>query len=182
MANRRVKVAVAIAAVGVSLGAVALGTAASAHDDRRGNSVSERLTGFQEDPLVISTDGTGRFKARVNQSSGEITWELSYTGLEGNVLQAHIHLGGAAQSGGIAVFLCSNLGNGPAGTQACPAAPATITGTARAADVLALPAQSLTAGDFTALLNALRADSTYVNVHSSLFQGGEIRANIEHDH
>ena len=31
-------------------------------------------------------------------------------------------------NGGISFFLCSNLGNGPAGTQACPAGPAELTG------------------------------------------------------
>jgi hypothetical protein len=30
----------------------------------------------------------------------------------------------AGTNGGIAVFLCANLGNGPAGTQLCPAPPA----------------------------------------------------------
>ena len=181
MANRRVKVAAAIAAVGVSLGAVALGTAASAHDDRRNNPVSERLSGFEEDPLVISTDGTGKFEARIDQSTSQVTWQLSYSGLEGTVAQAHIHLGGEAQSGGIAVFLCTNLGNSP-GTQACPPAPATITGTFGPANVLAIANQSLAAGDFDALLKALRADKTYVNVHSSAFPGGEIRAQIDHGH
>jgi len=35
------------------------------------------------------------------------------------------------------IFLCSNLGNGPAGTQACPAGTATITGTIHDSDVVA---------------------------------------------
>ncbi len=96
--------------------------------------------------------------------------------------QAHIHIGGAAQSGGISVFLCTNLGNGPAGTQLCPAAPATISGTIRPADVIGPVGQGITAGQFDELLAALRADTTYVNVHSSLYPGGEIRGNIEHGH
>ena len=36
-------------------------------------------------------------------------------------MQAHIHFGGPRQSGGISVYLCTNLPGGPAGTQACPA-------------------------------------------------------------
>ena len=48
------------------------------------------------------------------------TYELSYSGLEGTVLQAHIHFGKRAINGGISLFLCANLGNGPAGTPTCP--------------------------------------------------------------
>src|SRR4029079_7732711 len=105
-----------------------------------------------------------------------------YAALEGNVPQAHIHLGGRSQNGGIIVFLCSNLGNGPAGTQACPAAPATITGTLRPADAIGPAGQGITAGEFDELIAAIRADATYVNVHSTLYQGGEIRAQLDHEH
>ena len=93
--------------------------------------------------------------------------------------QAHIHLGQRAQSGGIAVFLCTNLANGPAGTQACPAPPATITGTITPADVIGPAAQGIAAGEFGELTDAIRAGVTYVNVHSSLYPGGEIRAQLE---
>ena len=64
-----------------------------------------------------------------------IEWELSYADLEGAVQQAHIHFGQKGVNGRISVFLCTNLGNGPAGTQPCPAPPATISGTIVAADV-----------------------------------------------
>ena len=107
---------------------------------------------------MLSTTGTGEFQARVDTAAQEITYSLSYAALEGNVLQAHIHLGGRAQSGGISVFLCTNLGNGPAGTQACPAAPATISGTIRPADVIGPAGQGITAGQFDELVAAMRAD------------------------
>ena len=97
--------------------------------------------------------------------------------------QAHIHLGGRHQSGGISAFLCTNLGNGPAGTQACPAAPATIEGVITPADIVGPAAQGITAGQFDELVRAIRAGVTYVNVHSSLYQGGEIRAQLgDHAH
>jgi hypothetical protein len=161
---------------------------ASGDDGRvRRNTVAERLSGYEEDPLVLSTTGTGTFRARIDSSSQEISYRLSYSALKGNVSQAHIHLGGRHQSGGISVFLCSNLGNGPAGTQACPAAPATITGTIRPADVIgpnSLPTvQGIAAGQFDELVRAIRAGVTYVNVHSSLYPGGEIRAQLgDHSH
>jgi hypothetical protein len=141
----------------------------------------ESLSGYQEDPLTLSTTGNGTFTADLSQDGTEINYRLSYAGLEGNVLQAHIHFGGAAQSGGISVFLCTNLGNGPAGTQLCPAAPATITGTITAANVIGPAGQGITAGQLDELVSAMKAGVTYANVHSSLYPGGEIRAQLDND-
>ena len=41
--------------------------------------------------------------------------------------------------------------------------------------------QGITAGQFDELLRAIRNNTTYVNVHSSLYPGGEIRAQLVHD-
>ena len=141
----------------------------------------ESLSGYQEDPLTLSTTGNGTFRPSSRRAAPEISYRLSYAGLEGNVLQAHIHFGGAAQSGGISVFLCTNLGNGPVGTQLCPAAPATITGTIVAANVIGPAGQGITAGQLGELVQAIEAGVTYVNVHSSLYPGGEIRAQLDND-
>ena len=111
----RVKAAVAGALVA---GAAVAGTVAMADG---GHGIRETLTGYQEDPLTLSTTGTGDFQASIKAKGDTIRYRLSYADLEGTVQQAHIHLGQRAQSGGIAVFLCTNLGNGPVGTQACPA-------------------------------------------------------------
>jgi hypothetical protein len=83
-----------------------------------------------------------------------------------------------AQSGGIIVFVCSNLGNGPAGTPACPAAPATTSGTIRPADIIGPADRGLMAGQFAALVAAIRAKTAYANVHSTTFPGGEIRGQL----
>ena len=168
------------AAIGgaVLLTAAATTTAANAGPDGDSSSIRERLSGYQEDPLTLSTTGTGRFVATVNTAAQQISYRLSYAALEGSVLQSHIHLGQRAQSGGISVFLCTNLGNGPAGTQACPAAPATITGVIRPVDVIGPAAQGITAGQFAELAKAIRSEVTYGNVHSSLYPGGEIRAQL----
>jgi hypothetical protein len=144
------------------------------------NAVREQLTGFQENPLVLSTTGTGQFRALINDVTQEISYQLSYSSLEATVTQAHIHVGLPSQVGGVSVFLCSNLGNGPAGTQACPPAPATITGTIHPADIIGPAGQGITAGQFTELVAAIRAGVTYVNVHSTLYPVGEIRAQLGH--
>lgn len=144
----------------------------------------ELLTGYEEVPSV-STRANGEFTARIRKDS-TIDWELKYSELEGAVQQSHIHFGQAGVNGGITVFLCTNLGNGPAGTQPCPAPPATISGTIAVADVspnipatAAARTQGLNTGEMDELVAAMRAGATYVNVHTTLWQGGEVRSQIE---
>lgn len=172
MRSKRLQLAGAVAALAV---ASVVTTTALAGGDRE---VRTRLTGFQEVPAV-STDASGKFSAKLRTSSQEIRYELSYADLTGAVQQAHIHLGQRAVNGGISAFLCSNLGNGPAGTQACPAAPATITGTIRPADVVGPADQGIDAMQFDELVRAIRAGVTYANVHSETFPGGELRGQLK---
>jgi hypothetical protein len=136
------------------------------------------LTGYEEVP-AISTPASGELRARISNDGTQIEYELSYSDLEGAVLQSHIHLGQAGVNGGVSVFLCTNLGNGPAGTQPCPPPPATITGTLTAADVVGPAAQGIAPGEFDELVRAIRAGKTYVNVHTSKYTGGEVRSQID---
>ena len=124
----RTKVALALAtAAGLGVGAVAV-----ANGGR--NSIRERLSGYEEVPAV-STTASGRFRAAIDRGADEITYRLTYTSPESPVTQAHIHFAQESVNGGIVVFLCSNLGNGPAGTQTCPAAGGTVEGTITPANV-----------------------------------------------
>jgi CHRD domain len=150
--------------------------------------IREFLIGFEEVPSV-STTANGEFHARISNDETQVQYELTYRDLEGAVQQAHIHLGQKGVNGGISIFLCTNLGNGPAGTQPCPAPPATITGTITAADIspdipatAGARAQGLEPGEFQDFLEALRAGVTYVNVHSSKFPAGEMRSQINLNH
>jgi hypothetical protein len=171
MRTKRRQIAGAVAVLAIA-GVVT--TTALAGGDRE---LRARLTGFQEVP-AISTEAGGKFRAKLRTSSQEIQYKLSYAHLTGAVQQAHIHLGQRAVNGQISVFLCSNLGNGPPGTQACPAAPATITGTIRPADVIGPAGQGIDPMEFDELVRAIRAGVTYANVHSATFPGGEIRAQL----
>jgi hypothetical protein len=173
--NGRFKLAVVVAVVSVA----AAGTIAVAGSGGK-KQIRERLSGYEETPLALSTSGKGKFKIRVAKT--QISYRLRYADLEAPVTQAHIHFGAEGQSGGISVFLCTNLGNGPAGTQECPAQPATITGTIGPADVIGPADQGIDPGEFDELLDAIRAGATYANVHTEKYQAGEIRAQIESDH
>ena len=169
----------------VSIAVIALVSASAVVMGQGFKKISELLTGYEEVPSV-STTASGTFNARISNDESRIDWELSYSDLEGAVQQAHIHFGQKGVNGGISVFLCTNLGNGPAGTQPCPAPPATISGTIVAADVspnipatAAARTQGINTGEIDELIKAIRAGATYVNVHSTLWPGGEIRSQID---
>jgi hypothetical protein len=135
------------------------------------------LKGVEEVPS-ISTSGSGRFVADLNPEDGSIAYELRYSGLESAVTQAHIHFSQPATNGAIIVFLCTNLGNGPDGTQSCPEGDGEISGVITADDVLGADDQGLDPGAFDQLLQAIFAGGTYANVHTTGHGSGEIRGQV----
>jgi hypothetical protein len=178
---------VAAALLGCALPLLAL-----AHDpghDHGANDLRVRLEGYQETPAVSSA-ARASFHADVDASSQAIRWRLRYAGLEGDVQQAHIHFAQRGVAGGISVFLCTNLGNGPAGTPACPGPrDGTLTGTITpgdgSPDIPATPGaitQGIGPGEFDELLQALRNEALYVNVHSTRWPSGELRAQLAREH
>src|SRR5262245_46022787 len=55
-----------------------------------------RLSGYQETPLTINSNGSGEFTAKIVEQKGvavAIDYELTYRHLSSNVQQAHIHFG-----------------------------------------------------------------------------------------
>lgn len=171
-----------------TLGLAVLGCAAWA-DPSGGDarSLRARLSGYQEVPVVV-TAGSGEFRGKIDKSSGEIAYEFSYAGLQGTVTQAHIHLAQRSVNGGIVVWLCQSAGNpAPAAvaavTPVCGSPAFESTGVITAAHVVGPGgAQQLNAGELAELGNALRAGVAYVNVHTNLSPGGEIRGQIDHRH
>ncbi|MBV9553748.1 MAG: CHRD domain-containing protein [Alphaproteobacteria bacterium] len=160
-------------------------------------SVSTGYTG------AVLSDGTGTAKLDLDKEAGTIDYTLTYSNVgttppqTGMVSQAHIHFGKSHDSGGILVFFCTNLGNGPTGvmTQSCPANSGTVTGTWTKANVAAIPGQNVAAGDFDALVDALESNTAYANIHTTplpggtntAYPGGEIRGQVhavekDHDH
>jgi CHRD domain-containing protein len=177
MKTRRFRLAAALGlVVAVAVAVVAIAAATGGHGIR------EKLTGYQEVPAV-STPGHGSFRASIDRQHSAIHYVLTYGGLESPATQSHIHFENRTNAGPVIVFLCTNLGNGPAGTQPCPANGGTISGTIRPADVLGGgAAQGLAAGEFNELVRAIKAGATYVNVHSVGHPAGEIRAQLVPGH
>jgi hypothetical protein len=152
---------------------VALLGAAMVSADSNRHDMKARLSGFQEVP-AISTQASGSLRLKVNDAGTTITFELTYANLEGGAASAaHIHFAQPGVNGAPIAWLC-----GGGGKPACPVAPAKITGTIVAADIIDASAQGIAAGQLGEALRAMRAGVTYVNVHTAGFPNGEIRGLI----
>ena len=148
---------------------------------------SARLTGFEEvggigagQTGAIFSNGTGKLTLDLDVENKRLTYSLTYSGFTVPVTQAHIHFGKRHVGGGVMVFFCTNLNNGPTGTPACPAN-GTVTGTLNAASVVGPAPQNVTAGNFDAVVKALKSDTAYANIHTTAFPVGEIRGQIRRD-
>jgi hypothetical protein len=127
---------------------------------------------------AIFSNGRATLTLDLNRQAQTLTFKLTFSGLSSPVTQSHIHFGQRHVPGNVIVFFCTNLNNGPAGTQACPAGGGTVTGTITGGNVIGVPSQNVPAGDFAALVAALDSDTAYGNVHTTNFPGGEIRGQI----
>jgi hypothetical protein len=158
---------------------LAAATYAVAGDSGRNHFKGETLTGYPEvvGPGPISTVGTGTFDARLD--GDVITYTLTYRDLEGVlvtggvVTAGHIHFGQRSVGGSVIAFLC-----GGGGKPACPASPATVTGTITAADIVGPANQGIEPGSFAEAVRALQAGAVYANVHTTRWPAGEIRGQV----
>jgi hypothetical protein len=120
------------------------------------------LTGDQEvPPVTTSASGTATVNIITDSEVTEINYEVSYSGLSGPVVAAHIHLGGVGQSGGIMLPL--------------QAGPSPMSGTLKEADLK--PTGNVST--FAQAIDAIRAGTTYVNLHTAANPGGEIRGQLK---
>ena len=159
--------------------AVVLGlTVAATNFDEATVSMRAKLTGFQESPPKLSPS-TGRFQATVTGST--LSYTLTYSKLSTPAFMAHIHFGQSAVNGGIFLWLCGSASApGPAGTPTCPPNGGTVSRSGvTAADIQAVSAQNLFAGDFSGALSIIAAGDAYVNVHTTLYPAGEIRGQVK---
>jgi CHRD domain len=160
---------------------ITIATTAAAHDDRRNvKRYFTKLVPHQEVPALVTT-ASGRFHAVLNERDQTIEYRLSYEGLEGDVLQAHLHLGQRGVNGGIMLWLCSNLASPPTppNTPACPGPrEGTVSGTLTPAQVVGPTGQNVLATEFAKAVEGLREGVVYANVHTTKFQPGEIRGQV----
>jgi hypothetical protein len=112
------------------------------------------MTAANETPTPKGDVGNahGTFTATLTKSGtgGQLSWRLDFSGLTGNAIAAHIHVGAAGVAGPVRVPLCAPCSSGVSGT-------ATIT---------------------AEVLDAIMTGRAYVNVHTPTNPAGEIRDQV----
>ena len=112
------------------------------------------LNAAQEVPSptgAVSSAG-GTFSASVTRSEtgASVSWQLSFSGLTGNAIAAHIHTGAVGSPGPVVLALCGPCSSPASGTGALT----------------------------QAALDAIQAGTAYVNVHTPTNAAGEIRGQL----
>jgi hypothetical protein len=176
------KITMAMLFVTAAAGLASMGV--RAQDSGDSTRFSSRLSSFSEvPPKAIGSHGS--FNATLNDDGTTLNWTLTWTGLTGPPLFAHIHFAQVGVSSSVMTWLCG----GPAGSPDVPAKPAcpqstsgSITGTTDAGDIIGLNSGTSDLGldphDFATFLRALRAGDGYANMHTTRFPGGEIRGQL----
>ena len=150
------------------------------------NTFRASLRGLGEAPPV-ATQASGSFSATLSSDGTALSYTVTYSNLNAQVLFSHIHFGFTKEVGGVMVFLCGPAAGAPGGPPAgfpnppaCPdATSGTVSGTVTAANVVGPNSQGITAGaDFAKVVQAMREGAAYVNVHSTRSSGGEIRGPV----
>jgi len=166
-----------------ALAVLVVGSYATADSGKKNVStgpMSGYLEGAPSGP--VSSPATGSFEATIDDQAGEIDYTISYSGLEGDIRQSHIHFGQRSVNAGISAWLCETSFN-PSPSTSTPTCPqsGTVTGTITALEVIGPAGQGIAPGEFGELVAALRAGRAYANVHTTKFPGGEIRGQINDD-
>ncbi|HXF98933.1 MAG TPA: CHRD domain-containing protein [Gaiellaceae bacterium] len=142
---------VAAAAAAVTLAAT-LG--ASARPQATTIQVRTTMDAAQEVPAPSGdvAGARGTFSATVTRSGtgASVSWQMSFSGLTGNAVAAHIHQAAAGSSGPVVLPLCAPCQSSASGTGNLP----------------------------EAALDALEAGNTYVNIHTPTNPAGEIRGQL----
>lgn len=100
-------------------------------------------------PAAAKGSFSGVYKE--NKKGAVLTWKLSFSGLSGAAMAAHIHAGKPGVAGPVVVPLCGPCTSG-------------MTGKATISD---------------AVIKALESGGAYVNVHTAKNAGGEIRGQVK---
>jgi len=117
------------------------------------------LSGAAEVPAV-ATSATGSATFVLSPDGTTIRYLVQYQGLSGPLAAAHIHLGAAGANGGVMFPLA--------------AGPSPFVGTLDASDFVATGGVT----SFSAAVDAIRAGTAYVNLHTAANPAGELRGQL----
>ena len=166
--------------------AIVVATATMAFTDVGPRRFREVLLGIKEVP-VVSTTGSGTLALEISKDETEIAYTLTFSDLEGDVTQSHIHIGPPQNTGNIVLWLCQTATNPDAQNPETPQCTehnpldtrnGRVEGVLNASRIRAQAANGIAAGEFGEVVALIRAGKTYANVHSAKFGPGEIRGQI----
>jgi hypothetical protein len=125
-----------------------------------------QLSGANEVPGVVTGAG-GTASVTLDTVTREVSYRVEVYNMPSGTTQAHFHVSGPGVSGPVVVNfpVVANISNDYA-----------ITGTATAADLVPRTAQGI--GSWDDFIQALTLGQVYVNVHSAVNPGGEIRGQV----
>jgi hypothetical protein len=124
------------------------------------------LSGANEVPGVVNGAG-GTATISLNTATRVVTYRVDVYNMPSGTTAAHFHAGGPGVSGPVVVnvTVAAGISNDFA-----------ITGTATAADLVPRTAQGI--GSWDDFIQALTLGQIYVNVHSAVNPGGEVRGQV----
>ena len=99
------RIAVLIASLALAL---AMTSVATAKDG--GRPLSTSLTGAAEVPGPGDADASGQAVITLNQGQGQVCYDLTWSGIDGTVIAAHIHAAPAGIAGPVVVPLAPGSG------------------------------------------------------------------------
>ncbi len=104
-------------------------------------------------PAGVKAAAKGAFSGtyKENATGAVLTWKLAFSGLTGPATAAHVHMGKPGKAGPVIVPLCGPCKTGQKGTVKIS----------------------------KAVIKALEGKNAYVNVHTAMNQGGEIRGPVK---
>jgi CHRD domain len=122
-----------------------------------GRPFSTVLTGAAEVPGPGDADASGTAVISLNQGQGEVCFDLSWAGIDGTVVAAHIHAAPVGVAGPVVVPLFTGVAL--AGTDS---------------------ASGCVSGVDEALIKDIRQnpENYYVNIHSTVFPAGAVRGQL----
>lgn len=152
----------AVGVAGMTLAGVGVATAAPP----RQRNFRTHLSGDEVVPPV-DTNAQGQAKFQLDRAADELRFKLNVANID-DVIGAHVHRAPPGENGSIVVFLFGNPFTDPV----------TVDGTLAQGTIAASDVLGPIAGDFDALLTAMRDGNAYVQVHTQENVPGEIRGQI----
>lgn len=149
------------------MGAVALVmTSLAASAEAQTVNFTAQLSGANEVPGVVNGAG-GTATVSLNLATQVVTYRIDVYNMPSGTTAAHFHAGGPGVAGPVVVNFTvqTNISNDFA-----------ITGTASASNLVVRQAQGI--GSWDDFIQALLLGQIYVNVHSTVNPGGEIRGQV----